>query len=182
MRFSDVVQSWHDFYVTAGAAAATLVGLLFVGLSLHIRVVVSHQDVRSLARVTLTDFVAVLLIALLLLAPAGAIGSATTVGMWLILIALVSFALTVRSAVDGFRTRRSTAIRLRVLLARFGMSWAGYAGVGFVGVLLAVQDASNGLSVLFGVVVILLVVAVRNTWDLLVTVADHSERRETGAR
>jgi len=52
MNFADVLQGWHDFYVTAGAAAATLVGLLFVGLSLHIKVVVSQPDVRSLARVT----------------------------------------------------------------------------------------------------------------------------------
>ena len=40
MTYADALQSWRDFYVTAGAAAATLVGLLFVGLSLHIRVVV----------------------------------------------------------------------------------------------------------------------------------------------
>src|SRR6202521_314933 len=69
MTFSDALVGWHDFYVTAGAAAATLAGLLFVGLSLHIRVVVSHPDVRSLARVTLTDFFVILLIALALLQP-----------------------------------------------------------------------------------------------------------------
>ena len=46
MTFEQALQSWHDFYLTAGAASATLVGLLFVGLSLHIRVVVSHPDVR----------------------------------------------------------------------------------------------------------------------------------------
>ena len=44
MSYGQAVQGWHDFYVTAGAAAATLVGLLFVGLSLHIRVVVAHPD------------------------------------------------------------------------------------------------------------------------------------------
>ena len=60
---------WHDLYVTVGAAAATLVGLLFVGLSLHIRVVVAHPEVRSLARVTLTDFFVVLLIAICVLQP-----------------------------------------------------------------------------------------------------------------
>ena len=45
MTYADALQSWRDFYVTAGAAAATLVGLLFVGLSLHIQVVVAHADV-----------------------------------------------------------------------------------------------------------------------------------------
>jgi len=40
----------------AGTAAATLVGLLFVGLSLHLRAVLSRSEVRSLARVTLANF------------------------------------------------------------------------------------------------------------------------------
>ena len=69
MTYGDAVQSWRDFYVTAGAAAATLVGLLFVGLSLHIRVVVSQADVKSLARITLADFFVILLVALVILAP-----------------------------------------------------------------------------------------------------------------
>jgi len=182
MTFSDAVQGWHDFYLTAGAAAATLVGLLFVGLSLHIRVVVSHHDVRGLARITLTDFVVVLLIALLLLAPAGAVGSVNTMGTWLVLVALVSVALTLRTAIDGFRSRRAKAIGLRVLLARFGLSWTCYGGVALMGALMVLGDFGHALSGLLAVVVLLLVVAVRNTWDLLVTVADHSERRETGAR
>jgi hypothetical protein len=46
------VSGWHDFYMLAGAASATLVGLLFVGLSLHLRIVVTTSEVRSLARVT----------------------------------------------------------------------------------------------------------------------------------
>jgi hypothetical protein len=71
MTYADAVQSWHDFYMTAGAAAATLVGLLFVGLSLHIRVVVAQADVKSLARITLADFFVILLVALVILAPVG---------------------------------------------------------------------------------------------------------------
>jgi hypothetical protein len=82
MSYGETIQSWHDFYVTAGAAAATLVGLL-VGLSLHIRVVVSHPDVRSLARATLTDFFVVLLVALVVLAPTT---NARTTATWLIAV------------------------------------------------------------------------------------------------
>jgi hypothetical protein len=50
MSFQEALQGWHDFYLTAGAASATLAGLLFVGLSLHLRIVVTHPEVRSLAR------------------------------------------------------------------------------------------------------------------------------------
>src|SRR5437762_13927998 len=94
---------WHALYVTVAAAAATLVGLLFVGLSLHIRVVVAHPDVRSLARVTLTDFVVVLLVALLLLSPAGGV---QTAGIALVIVAGVSLVIMLRVALDGLRLRR----------------------------------------------------------------------------
>jgi hypothetical protein len=33
------MERWHDFYVAAGGAAAVMLGLLFVSLSLHLTVV-----------------------------------------------------------------------------------------------------------------------------------------------
>lgn len=35
-NFSNDVEAWHDFFMLAGTAAATLMGLLFVALSLRI--------------------------------------------------------------------------------------------------------------------------------------------------
>jgi len=173
VSYGQAVQGWHDFYVTAGAAAATLVGLLFVGLSLHIRVVVAHPDVRSLARVTLTDFVVVLLVALLLLSPAGGV---QTAGIALVIVAGVSLFIMLRVALDGLRMRRLRTIDLRTLAARFGLSGACYLLVGVVGVVLDRGDFEHALNALLFVLVMLLVVAVRNTWDLLVTVADKHAR------
>ena len=172
MRYGDTLQSWHDFYVTAGAAAATLVGLLFVGLSLHIRVVVSHRDVRSLARATLTGFFAVTLVALVVLAPAT---DPKTTATWLIAVGVISLGLTVRPTLEGFRMRRPRALALWVLISRFGLSALCYVGIAAIGVLFGRQDYESGLSSLLIVVVMLLVIAVRNTWDLLVTVADRPE-------
>jgi hypothetical protein len=173
LSYGQAAQGWHDFYVTAGAAAATLVGLLFVGLSLHIRVVVAHADVRSLARVTLTDFVVVLLVALLLLSPTG---GDQTAGISLLIVAGVSLLVLLRRGVESMRTRRLRTIDLRTLAARFGLSGAGYLAVGVVGAVLVRGDFEHALSALLFVVVMLLVVAVRNTWDLLVTVADKHSR------
>jgi hypothetical protein len=50
VSYQTAVSGWHDFYLLAGTASATLVGLLFVGLSLHLRIVVTSSEVRSLAR------------------------------------------------------------------------------------------------------------------------------------
>jgi hypothetical protein len=168
MTYADALQSWRDFYVTAGAAAATLVGLLFVGLSIHIQVVVAHPDVRSLARVTLVDFFVVLLVSLFLLAPIGNGSAAASV----IGVAVVSLALVVRHGLGAVRGKRARTISLRLSLSRFGLSALCYLGIVSMGVLLSLGDLNDALAGLLVLVVLLLVVAVRNTWDLLVTVAD----------
>lgn len=165
------VQAWRDFYVTSGAAAATLVGLLFVGLSLHIRVVVSHPDVRSLARVTLADFFVVLLLSLLMLIPGG---DPRTTALWLLVVAAISLALIVRPTLDGFRSSRRRTLELRTLVTRFGLSALCCVAIAATGVLFDLGDFRDALDGLLLVVVLLLVVAVRNAWDILVTVADRA--------
>ena len=171
MTFAQALQSWHDFYLTAGAASATLVGLLFVGLSLHIRVVVSHSDVRALARVTLTNFFVIVLIALSILIPTS---SATNIALWVLLVGLVSIGLMLRPAIEGLRNRSSRTLGLRVLTARFGISALGYIAMIALAGLFTAGNFEAGFNGLVTVVIVLLVMAVRNTWDLLVTVADKA--------
>ena len=132
--------------------------------------VVAHPDVRSLARVTLADFFVILLVALVMLAPLGGAGATAT---WLIVVAALSGAFVARPAAGGFAPRRARTIGLRLLLARIGLSVLCYLGLAGAGALLAAGDAADALGALLVVVVLLLTVAVRNTWDLLVTVADR---------
>jgi len=162
---------WHDLYVTVGATAATLVGLLFVGLSLHIRVVVAHAEVRSLARVTLTAFFVVVLVAIAMLQPAD---SAVVVADWLASISVVSLVLMVKPLRDGLVRGRGRALGFRTITARFGVSGLAFAVLLVCASLLAAGRTSDSLNLLLVIVVALLIVSVRNTWDLLVTVAASS--------
>ena len=98
--------------------------------------------------------------------------------MWLIGVAVLSFVLVLRPVAEGLSSRRARSIGLRVLISRFGLSALCYLGVGSTGVLLSVSDYNDALSGLLMAVVLLLVVAVRNTWDLLVTVADRPDRSD----
>jgi hypothetical protein len=162
---------WHDFYILAGTAAATLVGLLFVGLSLHLQIVVTTSEVRSLARVTLANFGAVVFMALFMVIPEGA----SSAGLQLIGVGIVSFVVAGPSLVGAVRPGQwtfemSAMQRARVAL-RFGLSGLGYTAVIVAGVLL-LSSVSAALTVLLITTVVLLVVSLRNTWDLLVTVAD----------
>lgn len=136
MIYQDTQLTWHDFYLACAAASATFAGLLFVALSLHLRIVVTHPEARSLARITLSDYFAVLLVSLFLLTPAGV---PQQTGIELIVISGVSLALisravslcnsttrSMRSPVgvsSGFRgtrhTRGSTRLRARLAFSAF---------------------------------------------------------------
>jgi hypothetical protein len=64
MVAADIYQAnqWHDFFITAGSAAAVLTGLVFVAISLNVNVVTQDATHRYRAIGTLTGFTAVFLI------------------------------------------------------------------------------------------------------------------------
>ena len=43
--FAQYIDRWHDFYMLAGTAAATLIGLLFVSLTLSIEVMSDESQI-----------------------------------------------------------------------------------------------------------------------------------------
>ena len=174
MSYQTAVSGWHDFYIVAGTASATLVGLLFVGLSLHLRIVVASSDLRSLARVTLANFSVVLLVALFMVIPEGQSAAA-----WqLIGSGVVSLVITSPSLVAAGRSRGRT-LRLRRLVLRFGLSVLSYVAVIVAGVML-LSSVTSAFTWLLIATVVLLVVSLRNTWDLLVTVGDVTLGGEGG--
>lgn len=175
MPYDLEVQRWHDFYVTVGAASATLAGLLFVGLSLHLSIVVSHADVKQLARVTLTDLILVLLVALFILIPSATSGQT---GVELVISALGAILFVARAASESRAPGESRRIQSSLLLSRFGLSGLAFIGQAAIGVGFLVGQNSLALNALVAVILILLVVAVRNAWDLLVTV---EEKRSSAA-
>ena len=169
---SQALEHWHDFFLATGGAAATLVGLLFVALSLHLRSVVSQPDVGSLARVTLTDFTSVLLAALMVLIPTD---HSSTKGWELLAVAAVNLPRTIMIARGAFARERSGTFDPALLFRRFGLSLACYVGLGAVAALFVAGQPENALGWLAGVCIALILTALRNTWDLLVTVADADD-------
>lgn len=158
---------WHDFYLIAGAAAATLVGLLFVGLSLHLRIVVSRDEVRSLARVTLANFGLLLLVSLFIVVPQGHVAAANE----LIFSGALTLALTGPSVAAAARSGTTTLHWLR-LIVRFGLSVLAYVGVLVAGIAVANNSYATAFHLLVAVTAALIVVSLRNSWDLLVSVGE----------
>ena len=61
--------AWHDFYFTAGGAAAALTGLLFVALTVNRERIINHPFQRSRARQGVFALVTVLVVSLIALVP-----------------------------------------------------------------------------------------------------------------
>jgi hypothetical protein len=173
LSYTTAVQGWRDFYLVAGTAAATLVGLLFVGLSLHLRIVVSRPDVGGLARVTLGNFGAVLFVSLFMAVP----GNAESAGTAITIIGAVTLVIVVRSLHTVTRSERFT-LAVRQLTLRLGFSTLAALTLVASGLLLINRVIDKALYALLAASVALLVVSLRNSWDLLVSVgaATHSER------
>ena len=70
--FVETITQWQNFYMLAGTAAATLVGLLFVSVSLHIDLISRFEgtiDIQMLAEQTFLNFLLVLSFAFIFLIP-----------------------------------------------------------------------------------------------------------------
>lgn len=177
MLYRSLVQAWHDFYIVAGTASATLVGLLFVSLSLHLRAVLARPEVRGLARSTLANFALVLLVALVLVIPQDEQGA----GIELEIAAGVSALIIVLPVVAAIQSGTRT-IRSRLLFLRFALSFLGYAGTLLGGILLSNSSFAPAFAALAAATITLLVISLRNSWDLLISVGEATMTREPEPR
>ena len=119
------MQSWSGFYATIAMAAATLLGLLFVAISINAESLgAEHQDSRRLAEQGFQNYFAVLIVTLVGLFPdmsfetMGLVAISVTIvgGIWV----LVRFLQSLRDA-SQLRGRVSSVRRHAVSVVGFGM-------------------------------------------------------------
>ena len=174
-EFAALAASWHDFYLTVGAASASLIGLLFVGISINLDSFTTDDGagIRILAEQAFGSFILVLVIALMMLIPntdqeSMALRLAIVGGLGTLGIVRRAVSLRRRS-VDPFGGWRYVVRRL------------GLPAVASIGVLaVAVWVLSNPVSALYwlvGAVLIYLFSAADSAWDLLIEVGRERRRR-----
>ena len=129
--------------LSCAAASATFAGLLFVALSLHLRIVVTHPEARSLARITLSNQ---LRRPACIAIPFDACRTAQQTGIDLMVIAVVSLALIAPPSVRGIRARRARTLGLGLLISRFGLSMLGCIVVGVLGALFYLGSTSTAFT------------------------------------
>jgi hypothetical protein len=156
--------AWHDFYLMAGTAAVTLVGLLFVALSLHVEILFKreHRDFRELAAEAFQGYLYVLITALAFLIPLenGAILA--------LMYAAINVVMLIRT---GFRAPSFFAAhRARGGSTRRRWRFFVPALAYLLGLLAVFQWLSGGLRAgvgFFTPVVMMLAASTRTAWDLL---------------
>jgi hypothetical protein len=156
--------AWHDFYLMAGTASATLVGLLFVALSLHVEVLFKgeHRDFRELAAEAFQGYLYVLITALAFLLPV------ENPALLAFMYAAINVVMLIRT---GFRAPKFfTAHRARGGSAmrrwRFFVPALAY----LLGLLAVFESLKGGMRAgvgFFTPVVMMLAASTRTAWDLL---------------
>jgi hypothetical protein len=160
-------------------AAATLTGLLFVALSLHLGHITdkNRPELRLLALQTFTNFIYVVLGALAFLIPYETAWGLTGA---LLILSLGALAVLGVQGAEGRPAARRVWSR-RYILWRLALPGACY---GWVGVLAVLLGFGNG-GLLFWLVpafMVLLGTCARNAWDLMVRTGEEQweQRRAAG--
>src|SRR5215471_16284731 len=162
---TELLREWHDFYMLVGTASATLVGLMFVSASIGASIYnESHRGaMRAFVTPTVVHFSAMLFICVLVMVPSHTF---MTLGVLLGIGGLlggghsgiVVFTLLVRHRFTVDFSDRMFYALIPVL---------GYVLVATSGIMLLMQ-ASWSFNVIAAAVLVLLVAAIRNAWDMTV--------------
>lgn len=159
--------AWHDFFLASAGAAAVLLGLTFVGLTIHVERRGLDGARRGLAIGSATSLVYALFASLLMLVPVG-IPHVQAVG--LVVIGLLGF-ISARAALVNARQGALTRARLRLQFALPGIA-IGVLLLAGIALMFGVEAAVWGAA---GVVFLLIVSGTQNAWDLLFSFAPDVE-------
>ena len=160
---------WHDFFLLAGTAGFTLLGLLFVAVSVNSAVIMrgSERRLRVLAIGSFESLIFVVILSLVMLVP---MARQRLMGGMLVTLGAVMLVMTVRHLI-GSRGRRGEAGLSKRLRMRLALPAAAAVFVVMSGVQLMEGRAALTFMVL-AAVLWLIVTATRNAWELLVLVGE----------
>lgn len=161
-----VLREWHDFYLLVGTASATLVGLMFVAVSIGTTIFNESRSaaVRAFITPTVTHFVAVLFTCLVVTMPSH---TWTTLSILLGAGAIAGAVYSGRVVVQMI-VRRRFKIDLEDRLFYAALPLAGHVMALAAVALLLSHQALAGTDLIAAAVLTLLLAAIRNAWDMMV--------------
>jgi hypothetical protein len=168
-----MLTEWHEFYELLGTAAAALVALLFVAVSIATSVLTPDPESRRNTSTYLSPVVFhyanVLFLSLIALVPT------QTWESFGVVIGVAAAGSVIYSIVIALRVHRNLISDLSDRLCYGIIPTLCYAS-GLVVATLMFEEKPAGLNILAGAALLLLVVNIRNAWDLMISLARRVNR------
>ena len=174
MWAAETLKQWHDFYLLVGTAGATLLGLLFIAVSLGAGYLTEERQsgIRTFMSPVVIHFTSVFFLSAIALFPshqarffAALIGGTASIG------AVVSTYITIQV--------------VRTDMTNYVEDYLAYGllpGLGYLALLAAAVsiylEKDFGLNALAGALLLLTIVNIRNAWDLLLTMVHRHRRKD----
>ena len=170
MDFAQAAQRWHDFYLLVGTAAATLIGLMFVAVSFAVGSTAerSRKDVDAWVTPWLVYFAEVFLIASVTLAPISGLVQGCVLGG--LLASNLPWGLMRLRYLQKQHAEERIPVSVWIWQMLLPLAAQLVLALGAVGILRA--DA-RALGVCALSVILLLVVALRNAWYLVIYLIEN---------
>jgi hypothetical protein len=163
-----MIAPWHEFYALLGTAAATLIALLFVAVSIATSVLTPDPESRRNTSTYLSPVVFhyanLLFLSLIALIPTESLES------FALAIGVPGAGSAIYSIVIAVRVHRNSISDLADRLCYGAIPALCYA-MGPVAALLLLEDKPAGLDLLAAAALLLLVINIRNAWDLMISLA-----------
>jgi hypothetical protein len=153
---------WREFFVTTATVAGALVGLLFVAISVHLRLLSDEHSeaLRQDARNILFSYLAAMTLSLFPLIPQ----ALATLGQEILVVFVLIVLFTARTVPPLFRSSRVYGPLNRWLRVAWFVAWA--AGT-LTGGLALLAGQIWPVPLLAASVIVLIVVSVVRTWDIV---------------
>jgi hypothetical protein len=174
MWAAETLKEWHDFYVLVGTAGATLLGLLFIAVSLGVGFLTEERQsaTRMFISPVVVHFTSVFFLSAIALFPshqatffAALIGGTASIG------AVVSTYITIQV--------------VRTDMTNYVEDYLAYGllpGLSYLALLVAAVsiylEKDFGLNALAGALLLLAIVNIRNAWDLMLTMVHRQHRKD----
>jgi hypothetical protein len=168
-----MLSAWHEFYELLGTAAAALVALLFVAVSIGTSVLTpepeSRRNTGTYMSPVVFHYANVLFLSLIALIPT------QTWRSFGLVIGAAAAGSIVYSIVVAVRVHRNPISDLSDRLC-YGIIPTFCYAAGLVVAPLLLEEKPAGLNLLAGAALLLLVVNIRNAWDLMISLARRVNR------
>ncbi|MBC7872095.1 MAG: hypothetical protein H7Y09_14710 [Chitinophagaceae bacterium] len=170
------LKDWQNFYFMTGSASATLIGLMFVAVSLGSNMIDDHASLNFQLFVTpvVVHFTIVLVLAALMIIPSH---TPISLGSFLILIGTISAAYTIRLVWMMTQHPQSQVLNKGHYFWHGAFPVISYFGV-FVGGMGIFASEWRILDLVALLIILLLVSSIRNAWYLILWIALNRSNHE----